>query len=168
MKKQVGQVTISLPGRIHPSINEWRGWSDERYNSEKKGWARDISLLAAGKRNLRWEQVVVKITYLAKAVPKDFDNYTPKLIMDALQVAGVIKSDTAKMAEVDWEFEVTSGDLLTMIQVTDVTERPPVPYLISCKKDRGIYPREHCCSCGDFLVFGRRGVYCRLEKERDE
>ncbi|MCM1227546.1 MAG: RusA family crossover junction endodeoxyribonuclease [Clostridium sp.] len=89
------KFTYTLP-EIPPSNNRFIGRRNNwEYQSEKKRWARMISLLCVPKPKKPFEKAKVRLTYRFKnRIRRDPDNYSGKFILDGLVHAGIITDDS--------------------------------------------------------------------------
>jgi len=88
------KITIQ---RLHPSINEWKGWHYHKYNNEKKSWNEEMFYVTRGIEGIEGKVEVVVKYYFKTKQKRDLDNYTPKFIMDSLVHACVIEEDNSSI-----------------------------------------------------------------------
>ena len=87
----VQAITLTIP-EIHPSLNEWaRRWHPFRIAREKRRWQQMIALLCSGKKMLAVPAIVTVTHFFPNRRKRDFDNYTPKFILDGIK--GVLLPD---------------------------------------------------------------------------
>ena len=99
------QITIIIPGKIHPSLNALNRLHWAPLSKLKREWEEEIFWLAKAqgwRKPLKKAQVRI-IYYLGGNYRYDKDNRTPKFIMDGLVKAGVIEDDNARVVDLDWE-----------------------------------------------------------------
>ena len=89
-------MIIIIP-RLHHSINQWKNWHHQKYNTEKRSWSDEIYYITRGKKGLNGKVEVVVKYYFKTKQKRDLDNYTPKFIMDGLVKAGMIEEDNSSI-----------------------------------------------------------------------
>lgn len=92
---------------LPPSNNKYMGRGSRgltmQYQSEKKRWARDISIIIGkDKPKIPYGKAVVTIKYYFKTRHRrDPDNYSGKFILDGLVEAGVLEDDSFSNIELN-------------------------------------------------------------------
>ena len=95
------QCLITIP-ELHPSINRWKNWCHFKYNEEKKHWAKMIGWLCKGKEPFKGAVNIRIEYYFSTNRRRDYDNFTPKYILDGLVEAHLIEDDhTGIIQELD-------------------------------------------------------------------
>lgn len=119
------KFTYALP-EIPPSNNRFIGRTNRwEYQSEKKRWARMISLLCDPKPQKPLEKAEVRITYYFKnRIRRDPDNYSGKFILDGLVRAGIIKDDSFGNIELILCGGYDKDNPGTEIEIRDNSELP--------------------------------------------
>ncbi len=85
---------------LHPSLNEWTRGNPKMIGRLKKSWEQwfEGHLLECNFPELRSNQVYCFIAYFfADNSPRDYDNYAPKFLMDALKKYGAIRDDSDRV-----------------------------------------------------------------------
>lgn len=101
INKAAGEITVTIYD-IPPSLNDWKGIHWTKYTEIKKQWENLLIVLLRG--CTRVEKPVVRITYYPDIDrDRDKDNYTPKFIMDGLKKSGIIRDDSTKAVNLDWD-----------------------------------------------------------------
>jgi len=110
-------MRLEIP-KVPPSLNTYKDLHWSARGKLQRIW--DMEVIAGKSR--RWKapsKACVRIIYHFQTVRKrDKDNYTPKLILDALKHCGVIIDDSADVLDVDWGFGET-GEERTVITVEE-------------------------------------------------
>lgn len=81
--------------RIPPSNNRYIGRSNRwEYQNDKKFWAKLVYTFCTPKPKEPLEKCIVRITYyFPDRRRRDPDNYSGKMILDGLVLAGILKDD---------------------------------------------------------------------------
>jgi len=87
-------MIIEIPD-IHPSINTWKNWHWAVFSKEKKRWAEMIGWLCKGLTPIEGRVFVTITVYFGTKHRHDYDNYTPKFILDPIVEAGLIADDSS-------------------------------------------------------------------------
>lgn len=112
-------TTIEIP-EIHPSINVWTRWHYRKRDAEVKRWNEMIGWLCQGKKIIQG-QVDIRIDwYFPTKTKHDYDNYTPKFILDGLVHAGIIEDDHSEIIRKldDHNFHYDKGNTHTIVTIT--------------------------------------------------
>ena len=115
------QITITIPGKIHPSLNALNRMHWAAKGKLKKEWETEIFwLVKAQGWRVPLKRAQVRITYyLGGNYRADKDNRTPKMIMDGLVKAGVLEDDNTRAVDLDWEIH-PGKPRRTEIRVTEI------------------------------------------------
>jgi len=109
---------ITIP-ETHPSINDWVHWHYRKKGSEKTRWVEMIGWLCKGKKGIKGKALVRIDWYFGTKHRHDYDNYTPKFILDSLVYAGMIEDDSSDHIELDdHNFHYDKGNPHTEITIT--------------------------------------------------
>jgi crossover junction endodeoxyribonuclease RusA len=114
------RMQIVIPGRTHPSLNEWVHWHWAKKAQEKESWIEEIGWLAKQEKiaGLELQNARVEIRYYFPTKHrKDADNYTPKFLMDSLVQAGVIVDDNASDVYINWKILYDKDNPRTEIHI---------------------------------------------------
>ena len=96
--------TIEIP-ETHPSINVWTNWHWRKQRTEKKRWAEMVGWLCKGMPQIKGKVKVKIISYFKTKHRHDYDNYTPKFILDPIVEQGLIEDDNSDIiTELSLEF----------------------------------------------------------------
>ncbi len=89
-----GRMKITIP-EIPPSWNEIMRMHYHQRNKEVQRWAGLVGMFNNSRKQHNYERAEVKLTYyFPDKRRRDPDNYSGKVIMDALVSNGVIKDDS--------------------------------------------------------------------------
>lgn len=113
-------IEIVVPGKQHPSLNDWAGWHWAKKNKEKKSWEEEIGWLCKKYNEPKLTDAFVEIIYyFDNKHRRDKDNYTPKFIMDSLTKAGIIADDNTDNVFLNWKIKYDKENPRTVIRVED-------------------------------------------------
>ncbi|MBP2635023.1 MAG: hypothetical protein H6Q72_930 [Firmicutes bacterium] len=101
VKQESGKLTVVIYD-IPPSLNDWKDLHWAAKAKVKKQWENLLIVLLRGCKQV--ERPVVRIIYYPDIDrSRDKDNYTPKFLMDGLKKSGVIRDDSTKVVDLDWD-----------------------------------------------------------------
>jgi len=113
-------IKITIPCRVHPSLNEWKNWHWTKVGREKVSWEKEIYYELKLAKAPLFKFPKVKITYYFKDKrARDKDNYAPKFILDGIKKAKVIIDDSVLKSICDWELLIGTGETKTVIEIEE-------------------------------------------------
>ncbi len=118
VRQEPGKLTIIIYD-IPPSLNDWHGMHWAAKAKVKRQWEDMLKALLRGCRQV--EKPVVRITFCFDLDrDRDKDNMAPKWIMDGLVKSGVIRDDSTKAVDLDWNIGPVVEYGRTEIVITEV------------------------------------------------
>mgnify|MGYP001143085266 FL=1 len=81
---------------LHPSLNEWTHWHWARRDELLDTWTEAVKWLVKHKKCPRLARARCKVIYhFEKPARRDADNFSPKLLLDAMRKGGLLVDDNA-------------------------------------------------------------------------
>jgi len=92
-------IWIQIP-EVLPSLNVWSKWHWKLYQDKIKELSEAIGSLKLAFKLPKLEMARVEVVYyFSTNRRRDTDNYTPKLLLDALRYGGIIAEDNSQVLE---------------------------------------------------------------------
>jgi len=102
------KIKLVIPKLTHPSLNDWTKLMWYAVRNMKQDWDGEIMVAlieACGvtklRRLIKKASITIKYYFNVKPPKRDYDNYTPKFIMDGL-VGRVLQDDRDDWVKVKW------------------------------------------------------------------
>lgn len=121
------RMCISVPGKLHPGLNQWQRMHWSKRRREKKAWESEIwaQMLDEGVRvpEVPLCKARVFVVRWHTGQPLDRDNFIVKGILDALVGLGVLQDDKPEVVyalEIDQQRVSTRGEVMTTIEVEGI------------------------------------------------
>lgn len=88
-------INLTVP-ELHPSLNEWTHWHWGRRDELLDTWTEAVKWLVKHKKCPRLARARCRIVYyFEKPARRDADNFSPKLLLDAMRKGGLLVDDNA-------------------------------------------------------------------------
>lgn len=117
------KVEFEVP-RVHPSLNVWVNWHWGKRRNERDIW--DLLIKNVWREALKVKfkgMVKVSICYYVKSDRvRDYDNWTPKFIMDALKKTFIIDDNMRVVKAPKWEFVCGAKESKTIVSISGKIE----------------------------------------------
>lgn len=92
-------IRLVIP-ELHPSLNEWTHWHWSRRHELLERWTLAVTVLARHKKCPKLARAACQVTYFfEKPARRDSDNFSPKMLLDALRKGGILTDDNAAVLD---------------------------------------------------------------------
>ena len=113
-----GGMLLIIPENM-PSLNVWKNWPYFKQHEYKTKLTFGISMITMNFRNKVANKARVEISHYHRVERcRDSDNYTPKFILDALKMAGLIEDDNHNVLDLpEPSFHIDRKNFRTEVKI---------------------------------------------------